>query len=211
MKSFIPACLFCFVISSSQTSAQKIKVANRKEISQYGISWTFSKPAKTGQFITGDWWVIGPVAIIKITPQAGPVHREQLSITTNRWNDTSLKLDTTMRNGSMIVTKAGHTQGYDSRSGSFSKKDMIAFPLNLTPAQSLISSVSNTTLPVDNFCKEIMWDNEKKSQTVMKAAAVLTCLAAVPPEDAFRPPYTGLDKPLFLARNIQWQLLPRLQ
>ena len=30
------------------------KIAFRKEISQYGITWFFDKPAKTGQFITGD-------------------------------------------------------------------------------------------------------------------------------------------------------------
>src|SRR3954468_15556795 len=164
MKSFIPACLFCFFITcSSPTSAQKIPTANRKEISQYGITWTFDKAARTGQFITGDWWVIGPVTIVKISPAPGPTHAENLDIKINRWNDTSLKLDTTMRNGSMIVLKAGHTQSYDSRSGSFSRQDIINVPFKLDPGLSLISSISNTTLPVDNFCKEIMWDNEKKS------------------------------------------------
>jgi hypothetical protein len=102
-----------------------------------------------------------------------------------------------MRNGSMIVEKVSHTQGYDSRSGSFRQKDAVTLPLTLSPQQSLISSVSNNTLPVDNFCKNMMWDNEKKSQVVMKAAAVLTCVDKPPAADAFRPPYAGTVKPIF--------------
>jgi hypothetical protein len=211
MKKIFPALLFLFsFLIVDPAAGQSVKVAGRKEISQYGITWTFEKPVTTGQFITGDWWVIGPVTIVKVSPQPGPVRNEQLNIKINRWNDTSLKLDTTMRNGSMIVLKAGRTQGYDSRSGSFSKKDVLSFPLQLQPQQSLISSISNTTLPVDNFCKNIMWENEKKSQVVMRAAAVLTCLKSVPAKDAFRPPYAGIEKPVFRSSRIKWELLPEL-
>ena len=202
---------FLFLCFAQVTLAQSVKIENRTSVSQYGITWTFDKPAKTGQFITGDWWVMGPVTIIKITPSPGPTHSENASIKKNRWNDTSLKLDTTMRNGSMIVLKAGRTQGYDSRSGSFRKTDAITLPLVLAPNLSLVSSASNTTLPVDNFCKDIMWENEKKSQVVMKAAAVLTCLSEVPHSDAFRPPYVGTEKPIFRAKNINWDILPTLQ
>jgi hypothetical protein len=186
-------------------------VALRREVSQYGITWTFDKPARTGQFITGDWWVVGPVRIVKISPAPGPVASDRSQIKINHWNDTSLKQDTTMRNGSMIVLQAGYNQGYDSRSGTFKKSEAILLPLNLAPNRSLISSISNTTLPVDHFNKDLMWDKEKKSQVVMKAAAVLTCLSQVPPQDAFRPPYAGTEKPLFRARDIKWDLLPRLQ
>ncbi len=202
--------LFIFLLFVIPASAQHETLKRRAQITQYGIRWTFDKPAITGQFITGDWWVIGPVTIIQIFPGPGPTRKEDIAIKINRWNDTSLKLDTTMRNGSMIVLKAGRTQGYDSRSGSFRKEDALQLPLALQPTQSLISSISNTTLPVDNFCAAIMWDNEKKSQTVMKAAAVLTCLNAVPPADAFRPPYAGTEKSLYTAKNIQWNILPKL-
>ncbi len=94
---------FLFLLFIQTAKGQTTKIQNRKEISQYGITWTFDKPAKTGQFITGDWWVIGPVTIVKISPAPGPTHPENFNISINKWNDTSLKLDTTMRNGSMIV------------------------------------------------------------------------------------------------------------
>lgn len=182
----------------------------RKEISQYGITWTFEEPVKAGQFVTGDWWIEGPATIIKITPEPGPVAAENLELKVNRWNDTSLKNDTAMRNGSMIVLKAGATQGYDSRAAGFDRNETVTAPLELKPGTSLISSVSNTILPVDNFAKNIMWPEEKTSETVMKAAAVLTCLREAPPRNAFRPPYAGTLKPIFTAENILWDQLPSL-
>ena len=149
-----------------------VKVKYRDEISQYGITWTFDKPAKTGQFITGDWWVIGPVRIVTITPSPGPATNDNTFITRNHWGDTSLEIDTTMRNGSMIILRAGKTQGYDSRNASYDSTNSIKLPLDLIPNRSLISSISNDTLPVDNFCKNIMWDSEKMSRVTLKTASV---------------------------------------
>lgn len=190
---------------------QKVKVQNRNEVSQYGITWTFDRPAVTGQFINGDWWVIGPVRIVKITPPPGPVPKEDMVIRKNQWGDTSLKQDTTMRNGSMIVLKVGYYQGYDSRNQSYRNSESISVPLDLIPNRSLISSISNPALPVDNFCKNIMWEGETKCRNTMKTAAILTCLDRVPPKDAFRPPYAGTDKPIFRAKDIKWELLPELK
>ena len=191
--------------------AETEDVRYRKEISQYGITWTFDKPVKSGQFITGDWWVIGPVSIIKVDPEPGPVKTDKNKPELNRWGDTSMKIDTQMRNGSMIVYKAGYSQGYDSRNASYRRMDNINFPFVLEPNLSLVSTISNQTFPVDNFCKNIMWDSEKRSRVTLKTAAVLTCLDKVPPEDAFRPPFAGTIKPIFRAGSINWELLPRLK
>lgn len=196
--------------NKTQQAYETSDATYRTEVSQYGITWTFDKPAKTGQFITGDWWVQGPVTVVKVTPAPGPVPQEKLELKKNRWNDTSLKADTTMRNGSMIVLKVGHRQGYDSRAAGYSEKESVRIPVTLTPALSLISSISNKTLPVDNFPKEIMWGDEVKSENVMKTAAVLTCVKDIPPSDSFRPSYAGTNKTFFRAKDIQWDLLPKL-
>lgn len=200
-----------FFLTSYSTFSQPVSVDYRKEIRQYGIIWEFDKPMQTGRFITGDWWVVGPANIVKITPAPGSVSMDNSKISINHWNDTSLKIDTTMRNGSAIVLKAGYTQSYDSRGSDFDLNGGVKLPLKLEPNRSLISSVSNTSLPVYNFCKKILWEGEYKCQTVMKTAAVLTCLEAVPPADAFRPPYVGTQKPIFRAGDIHWDLLPNLQ
>ena len=34
-----------------------------ESVSQYGVTWTFDKPARVGRFVDGDWYVVGPVTI----------------------------------------------------------------------------------------------------------------------------------------------------
>ncbi|MHC4400032.1 MAG: hypothetical protein ACYTG0_10155 [Planctomycetota bacterium] len=41
----------------------------KESVSQHGITWTFEKPTPAGRFITGDWYVVGPVTVVKITPE----------------------------------------------------------------------------------------------------------------------------------------------
>lgn len=208
--STLITCLLPPGCNQSQQAYETPDGQYRTEVSQYGITWTFDKPVKAGQFVTGDWWVEGPVTIIKITPAAGPVPMEETEFRVNRWNDTSLKADTTMRNGSMIVLKVGTTHGYDSRASGYKKEETVTLPLELKPHVSLISSISNENLPADNFAKEIMWPEEKQSETVMRTAAVLTSVDEVPPANSFRPPYAGTVKPLYSADDILWDQLPAL-
>jgi hypothetical protein len=203
-------CCSFFLSGISSIIAGPAEIKNRREISQYGITWTFDRPVKSGQFITGDWWVIGPVKIIRIDPEPGPVSTDRNKLEKNRWGDTSLQIDTLMRNGSMIVYRAGYVQGYDSRNGSYKDTCSVRLPFVLKANRSLISTISNDTLPVDNFCKNIMWDEEKKVRVTLKTAAVLTCLSEVPPADAFRPPFAGTKKPIFRAKDILRELLPKL-
>lgn len=207
-KIFLSICCLLF---SAVLTAESAKPETRREISQYGITWTFDKPVQCGQFITGDWWVIGPVKIIKITPEPGPVRTDSSRLVKNRWGDTSLKTDTRMRNGSMVVYTAGFSQGYDSRNSSYRESNSIKLPFDLGTNLSLVSTISNDSLPVDNFCKNIMWDAEKKVRVTLKTAAVLTCLTEIPPADAFRPPFAGKVKPVFRKKDIHWNLLPKLK
>ena len=41
----------------------------KSSLSQYGMTWTFDKPARVGQFVNGDFYVVGPVTITEITPK----------------------------------------------------------------------------------------------------------------------------------------------
>ena len=38
-----------------------------ESVRQYGITWSFDKDYSTGQFATGDYWVVGPVTIVGIS------------------------------------------------------------------------------------------------------------------------------------------------
>jgi hypothetical protein len=181
-----------------------------RQLSQYGITWSFDRPVEAGRFVNGDWWIVGPVTVTGVTPAPGPAaETERIDTPKNRWGDTSLKNDGRMRNGSMIVLAAGGSQGYDSRS-SYDPALSVAFPCALEPGRALVSTISNPTLPVENFPHKIMWPNEKTCQCVLKTAAILTVLDKPAPADAFRPSYAGTHNPLYRLSQVKWDLLLNL-
>jgi len=181
-------------------------------ITQYGITWTLGTPARAGQFVNGDWWVVGPVVVRSVSPAPGKAPAdEQVDIRRDQWGNTSLRDDDRRRNGSMIVLRAGPNQGYDSRSGTYRPESGVTFPVRLDVNRSLVSTISHRSITNQNFVRQIMWGTERTDQLVLKAAAVLTCLSAAPPKDAFRPPYAGTEKPIFRASNLKWDGLLRLK
>jgi hypothetical protein len=87
-------------------------------ITQYGITWTFDKPYESGQFASGDYWVVGPAVVTSVSPAP-----------------------TGTRNGS-CVNPIGGRQGYDDRGGQYATDDNVTFPHTLAVDESLVSSVS---------------------------------------------------------------------
>jgi hypothetical protein len=163
-----------------------------------------------GQFVNGDYWVIGPVKIVSVSPAAGPAAADEPAASAKSiYGAAALVDDRRLRNGSMIVTEPNAKQGYDSRILNFDPTLTQQFPLDLKAGESLISTVSNTVLPVPSILTG-MKEIAPKMQLALKSAAVLTCLSAPPPADAFRPPYAGTEKPIYETKNIQWNLLPSL-
>ncbi len=160
-------------------------------LSQFGITWDFDKAYEVGQFANGDWWVIGPVNIVKITPA-------------------SLGLPRTM-NGSMVNPSPQDvlTQGYDS-----AMYGQYASPGDYDPALNValgVSSLSPLVLSPNNSLVSTISDPVPGSRPQLDAAAVLTVLAAPPPAGSFRPPYCGSDKTiLFNKSQLDWSLLAKL-
>jgi hypothetical protein len=184
-----------FIILAAQTSLSGLKIissATTTEISQYGITWTFNKPVEFGTFINGDYWIVGPVEVINISPQ-------------------SIEMDGRTINGSMINPSIQQIQGYDysmymSYGPSYSEALNVARPggntlsdsnpLQLQPGESLISTISDQDL------------NDKDQLT---DAAILTVLRSAPSLGSFRPPYAGFEKTIqWNTTDILWNLLPRL-
>jgi len=185
-----------------------------RSITHHGITWTFDKEYPTGQFITGDPWVVGPVTVVSVSPGPGPVTVESSTDANVKsiYGATGMKKDDgRMRNGSMIVIEPEKSQGYDSRLISYNAAASVVFPCKLETQRSLISSVSNEVLPVPLLCTDMMWSSEKKGNLALQSASILTCLDQEPPADAFRPSYAGKEKPIFKASQIRWDLLPKLK
>lgn len=163
-------CIAPQLMADDAAAGDKFKELPRAEvvevdsISQYGITWTFDKPVRAGRFVTGDWWVIGPVKIIKIDPPTADG-----------------------LNGSMVNPQYSNRQGYDRRivNGKYIENLNVAIgisgekPLTVQPNSSLISSRSRS---------------DTKGRPYVQGMSMLTVLEEVPPQGAFRPFYIGDGK-----------------
>jgi hypothetical protein len=176
--------------ASPNISAKEIKLKDlplKKTIEQYGITWTFGKPVRVGQFVNGDYYIVGPATVVSITPEPKDG-----------------------RNGSCLnLTSTKEKIGFDDRIlfGRYDPKLYMAPPINLKPGDHLLSSIS---LEKISSLKPWLWISHKDQRSPIRTVAVLTCLDKPVPADAFRPAYSGKDPKIYLARNIKRDLLPNL-
>ena len=153
---------------------------NTSSISQHGITWTFDKEYKYGQFVNGDYWVVGPVTIVGIDPASTNIAGRTMNgamINPNGDNDNS-------------GDDTSNTHGFDSLAGGFDGSLNVARPggndltasnpLAIGPGASLVSSKSF----VEN----------KGGYGQLEDFAVLTVLSEVPPDNSFRPAYASPTK-----------------
>jgi len=157
----------------------------KSSITRHTITWTFDKAYEAGQFVNGDWWVLGPVTIDSATPG---------------W--------TGVRNGSMTDPVPLDEQGYDNQNRTdtgdrrgvmgFHPGRRTRFPVTMSGIKSLISAVSLDTIIKGG------------SYPFLKTAAVLTIVDQVVPAGTFRPPYVAGDKPMFHTSQVQYNLMPTI-
>lgn len=159
-------------------------------ITKDGITWTFSQAVRAGQFVTGDYYVVGPVTVTSIspTPAAG-------------------------RNGSMLNLpgcRAPNTDksGFDDRidAGRYDAALRANPPLQLVPGDALTSSISVQTV---GTLKQVMRP-EGATTSPVQSVSVLTVVDAPLPPDTFRPSYCGRQSGYLYSRNLRRNLLPRL-
>ena len=159
-------------------------------LEQHGIRWQFAQPSECGRFANGDWWVLGPVDVVAITPPC---------------RDDGGRI----RHGAMQnPDPRAPMQGYDnSMFGESAARHYDAAvncaldvspqrPLHLAVGTSLVSTISVSAAA---------------AMPQLETAAVLTCLAQAPPPDSFRPPYCGTDKTChWSARDLDLSRLAEL-
>jgi len=169
---------------TSAAAAEPAAADSKQSVSQYGITWTFSTPAEVGRYVTGDWWVVGPVTVASVDPAP----RQD-------------------RNGSVVNPPAGGAQGYDRRMAGFKPELRASFPLAMKPGHSLVStaSVEKTGVKTPDTVKG------QYCRGPLRTAVVLTCVKDVPAADAFRPAYVGTWKEQFRASQLRRDALPRLK
>ncbi len=188
----------CYTAEAPPPTPSLESLPLRESVSQYGITWTFAAPARVGRFVTGDWYVVGPVTIVAIEPRplwgnevTDPIN--QMEIREDRYAGRQA------RNGSSLNPPSrGGRAGFDSRapSGRYDPDRFTPLPIAMKPGDALVSTISRPSAEFTKFSGQ--------HADPLRAAAVLCCVAEPLPPDAFRPSYTdSANSPLRLSRNLR--------
>ncbi len=163
-------------------------------ITKDGITWTFERPVPVGQFVTGDYYVIGPVTVIAVDPTP--------TVTPPYENGSVLNLPT-----------ANGKSGFDSRlddgtdQSSWFDPSLRAYPpFTLKAGDALVSSISLTET---HSLPELMRASTMSASPV-RTVSILTVLAEQPSADAFRPSYCDRRQTIYRADSLRRNLLPSL-
>lgn len=182
----------------------------QKSVTQYGITWTFDKPVPVGRFITGDYYVVGPVTVTAIDPKP-LVGNEVPMAELSKREKTRLKVGKRVRNGSMLNPPAKQQVAYDSEIKNWYRRELLTVPpVSMKPGDSLVSTISlrvdeKNTFPYHGSGRV----RGRGDNSPVKVAAVLTCMATPQPADAFRPAYCDRQNKAYLARNLKREMLTK--
>jgi hypothetical protein len=180
-----------------------------------GITWTFGAAVPVGQFVNGDYYVVGPVVVTAISPAP--------QTSGNYENGSALNMPTSDGFSPFDLRINDGTPG---NSYWFSAADRVYAPLSLKPGDALVSSISLPDCNLDGggtqcatgyVCEppgaceppQIMRGGEIAGSPVA-SMSVLTVLSAAVPADTFRPSYCDRAQTLYAAGNLQRSLLPSL-
>jgi hypothetical protein len=189
----------------------------KESVSQYGITWTFDKPARVGQFINGDWYVVGPVTVVKLDPKPlygaeVPESEVDQSGTFEGMNvDWTGKPANRVRNGFMLNPPALSKVSYDNAVRNYFDPALIQkLPAAMKPTDSLVATIS---MPRGLVIKAQLWQGIARASgdgSPIRTAAVLTCVAAPQPSDAFRPAYCDRAAKMYFSRDLKREMLPKV-
>jgi len=182
-------------------------ISLKQNVSQYGITWTFQQPARVGQFINGDWYVIGPVTIEAIKPK--PLYGSEIPKRELDGMDRERKQEHRVRNGFMLNPPARMQVSYDSGVRNWFTPSLIQkLPVTMKPGDSLVSTISMPKNLVLHAQLRNKIERGVDDSSPIRTAAILTCVGEPQPPDAFRPAFCDRQQKIYLARNLKRELLP---
>jgi hypothetical protein len=200
-----------FSLSAAVSWAQPLGQTNLtkvESVSQFGITWTFDKASPIGRYVNGDYYVVGPVTVIRVDPPAliGPqVPEGEVSETERK----IVRHGYFVRNGSMLNPPPSRATALDSGIRNYFKPERLAkVPVKMAPGDCLLSSISLKKGERARFPYHSEGVRGEHDNSPVKTAAILTCVDSPQPEDAFRPAYADRSRKLYLARNLKRDLLP---
>ncbi len=179
----------------------------REGVSQHGVRWTFTSPARVGQFVNGDWYVVGPVTIREIEPR--PRYGREIPDDELDARDREQPEASRVRNGFMVNPPAAMKVAYDSGVRNWFDPALIGrLPVDLRPGDCLVASVSMPKGLVLQAQLRNRIERGEGDSSPIRTAAVLTCVGEPQPADAFRPGFCDRTQRIYLARDLRRSLLP---
>ncbi len=189
-----------------------------REITQYGITWTFDTEYPCGQFVNGDWYVVGPLTITSKTPNPtdSPARHGD-------WIDPIFDSSLGQPFDDRIITQSPPPLGLftgPNYEGHLRPVYPIFIDSNSYPTgASLVSTISQPEVTNCGSGEFVGWETFSDAPGTyetrcnagpIKSTAVLTILFEEPTNGLyFRPPYVGgIDKrPQFSLDQINFGLL----
>jgi len=160
--------------------AQTSILAKGSPLTKRNISWIFDVDVETGQFATGDKFVIDPGSgfnIDSVTPESSV-------------------------DGTHLNPVADGEQGLHSGALNYNASLRASFPLFVSSGDALISSIDGNS-PAYKF-----WNNDRhSSNTDVGEAEVLTILASIPFADQLRPSPCDRSQKLYRTSQIDSSIL----
>jgi hypothetical protein len=179
----------------------------QESVSQHGITWTFERPARVGRFVNGDWYVVGPATVKAIEPK--PLYGAEIRRRELDHMDKERPEAQRVRNGFMLTPPAQMRVAYDSGVRNWFDPSLIRKPpVAMKPGDSLVSTISMPKGLVLHAQLRNKIERGVDDSSPIRTAAVLTCVAAPQPPDAFRPGFCDRQQRIYLARNLKRELLP---
>jgi hypothetical protein len=191
--------------------------ATADHVTQYEMTWQFDKAYTVGQFANGDWWVLGPVTITRITPDYRL--RDFWDMTPSKTKGVVFHwINVWQVNPSASGYPGPQNQGFDATLYNFDSTLVPALPYAAQPGASIVKAVSDTDatgkwMSMWNSNGTHLPDSRMSVANPLKTAAVLTVVGAIPADSGttvFRPPYVGTDKPYYSTKNLDLNALPSL-
>ena len=189
----VPCCgLALFVCAAMAAGGLPLQTSVTKD----GVTWTFERPVPVGQFVNGDYYVVGPVTVTGIDPAP--------------------QTSAPFKNGSVKNLPAPNGRSsFDSRlndgenqSGWFDPQWRVYAPVRLQPGDALVSSISLSEAKYHKV-PEVMRAEDMTASPVA-TVSILTVLRAAAAADAFRPSYADRHQTLYYAHDLDRKLLPSL-
>ncbi len=201
----LPAVVFTEQNAPATPKTEDLPLKDR--VSQYGITWTFDKPVRAGQFVNGDWYVVGPAEVVAIDP--APLYGSEIPASELDHMDRERPEGQRVRNGFMLNPPAAMKVAYDSGVRNWFDPSLIRkLPVAMVPGDSLVSTISMPKGLVLHAQLRNKIERGVGDSSPIRTAAVLTCVDRPQPPDAFRPAFCDRRQKTYLARQLRRELLP---